>query len=241
VPGKVVDLDEPLAGLWLFPYLVRSDGLAPGVGQVLATPLTAARSDNAPARWDTDPAAGLRAPTSLWIPRYDAEPVLFAYAMDNYVRYTQRISPSTALPVGWRIDLAAAHKGGGRSIVWVFQLDLARQGLLLDTKCLPISDQAAPEPAYDAARFVPIWSTILEAIRTSADRGTDAPILTAASDSEPVPVFLDDAAKQQIHMRVARFGMLLVVAGMLMHAMLMVYFRFSLTNRAGAARPPRVS
>jgi hypothetical protein len=118
-------------------------------------------------------------------------------------------------------------------VVWLFQFDLAQQGLLLDDKCLPISDRAVPEPAYDSARFVPFWSTILEAIRTSADKSTGAAILTAASDSEPVPVLLDDAAGRQIHLRVARFGMLLVIAGMLMHAMLMVWFRFSAANRAG--------
>jgi hypothetical protein len=121
----------------------------------------------------------------------------------------------------------------------VFQLNLAQQGLLLDAGCWPVSDPAAAEPAYDSARFVPFWSTILEAVRTSADKGTDAAILTAATDSEPVPVLLDDATRRQIHMRVARFGMLLVVAGMLMHALLMVWFRFSVANRAEAPRRPR--
>jgi hypothetical protein len=237
VPGKTVGLDQPLAGLWLFPYVVRSDGLAPGVGQMLATPLAATRSGPSSPLWDADPAAGLSAPTSIWMSRYDARPVLFAYAMDNYVRYTQRISPASALPVGWRIDLSAGRKGGGRSVVWVFQLDLAQQGLLLGTGCWPISEPAAPEPAYDSARFVPFWSTILEAIRTSADKGTEAAVLTAASDSEPVPVLLDDATKRQIHMRVARFGMLLALAGMLMHAILMVSFRFSVANRR--RRAPR--
>ncbi|ASY61391.1 hypothetical protein [Sinorhizobium sp. CCBAU 05631] len=236
VPGKeATGSNGPLAGLWLFPYLARSDGLAPGIAQMLATPLTAVRP-SAPARWDTDPAVGLSAPTSLWMSRYDARPVLFAYAMDNYVRFAQRISPSSALPVGWRIELAAGRIGGGKAVVWAFQLDLAQQGLLLDSACRPVSDRTAPEPAYDSARFVPFWSTMLEAIRMSADRGREDAVLTASSYSEPVPVLLDDATKRRIHMRVARFGMLLVLAGMLMHAVLMVWFRFSATNGSQAHR-----
>jgi hypothetical protein len=222
--------DQPLAGLWLFPYLARSDGLGPGVGQMLEAPLTAVRP-GAPAQPTTDPVKGVSAPQSLWLPRYDARPVVFAYAMDNYVRYAQRVSSASPVPIGWRIDLAAGRAKDSKAVVWVFQIDLARQGLLLDSACQPIGDRAAVEPAYDSARFVPFWSTLFDAIATSAEPGDRDPILTAASSERPIPVVMDDATRRLIHMHAAGFGILLVVAGMLIHAVLMIWFRFSASRR----------
>jgi hypothetical protein len=227
-------------GKWLFPYAARADGLPPGAGQIAEAPLMPTRSGG-PVSWAADPTLGIDNPKALWLDRSDARPVLYAYAIDNYIQFHRRISTSSPIPIGWRIDLEGGRttgagpetKASGRAVVWVFAFDLETQGLLLETCVPPLDTDIVPEPAYDFARFAPLWSTVLEAMRASADRGRSEGLLVQSPATEPVPAILEDGDRSRLQMRVARTGMMLIMAGLLIQATLMIWFRFKASKSVG--------
>jgi hypothetical protein len=133
----------------LFPFISQTDGLPPGITEVVDAPLAPARKKGLSGP-NLDPADGLVSPASIWIARRDARPVLFAYVKDNYVVFVQRIAYTSLLPIGWRVDTPDGRIGKQPATIWVFALDLSRQGLLLGAKYGPCPSNS-DRPVFDTS------------------------------------------------------------------------------------------
>jgi hypothetical protein len=204
-----------LDGTWLFPYIADTDGAPTGPDRLGATPINPTRSSAI--QWDQNPIKGLSEPASLWLSNSNAEPVAFAYAMRNYVNFTPSMAASSPVPIGWRADIPSGGAEGGSATVWALRINLDQQGLLL-SDCTKIpGGRRTPEPAFDAARFVPFWKSIIAEVKMSADRSGTLRVQPPSTQPGPDPVLMDEPTRQRVRMREALLPMALIAAGLLVH------------------------
>jgi hypothetical protein len=223
-------------GLMLFPYIARADGSSPSTGASTEAPLRTRRST--PYSDPTlDPALGVQPPRTLWIDRADARAVAFSYARENYTYWADRIFPTSYSPIAWRVDVPAGRIDGRVATVWRYAVDFEDQGLLLQFGCRPTTTQpditkiphgsevSTYEPKYEAGRFFPLWAAVISAARTTAS--PDAELAFSAQGKAVVPaILLDETLRSQIRMRSAELGLQLILAGLLIHSALMIWFRY---------------
>ena len=241
-------MDEPqdrLFGTALFPFAIASPGMPDGFGARSPIPLRPLRLGDNLLAAGVDPASGLDLPATARILMPGAEPVAFSMLPAHlFSRGALATHESSAAPFAWRVDLPdlVNAKRGGR--IWYFSIDPKFQGLLLGNKCHPENKDLLEflctadlprvqsfEPVYEEKRFFTLWLWMLRAARESAVTWqNDAPI--PLSYYSP-PVFVSPAMIAQARIDSATSGLVVISAGVLLHAVFVIWLRWRGRRRGG--------
>ena len=242
VRRRVVPIDhlleegEDMYGTSLFPAAFAGPGLPDGIERLWATPLVPSREP--PLEPGTDPAKTLLKPRSARIMLPYAEPVAFSVLPMLRSAGHLNVLALSAAPLVWRIDLPSSTPDKPAEIVWYFDLDAEKQGLLLPRDCRPERKKVAYfcrpgaeaqrevqsyEPQYDDTRFFPVWLAILRAARTTAAEWRN---LRADPDERvAVPVFMTNQMLLRARVLSASSGLLMLIGGLAGHAVLLLVLR----------------
>ena len=234
VPIKhLLEPGKELHGVPLFPIAFAGPGLPDGIDRLLSTPLVPERNGT-DFRNISDPAQNLLEPRSTRVMLPYARPVAFSAL--PMLRSGSLLSAHafSAAPLAWRIDLPPSPgKRGG--VLWYFDLDAKRQGLLLPESCIPEqkdvdffcrgshSEVQSFEPVYDEMRFFPLWLAVLRAARVSAVAWQDD--TTEPHEQVTVPVFMTSEMLSRARVASASSGLLMLAVSLSGYAAFLILLR----------------
>ena len=230
---------EPLHGVPLFPIAFAGPELPDGIGRLLSTPLVPQR--RATLSPGANPAQTLLEPRSARILLPYARPVAFSALPMLRSDSLLNAHALSVVPLAWRIDLPPSPGGKRGGLLWYFDLDPVKQGLLLPRSCLPerpsveffcerpSGEVQTFEPVYDETRFFAIWLAVLRAARLSAVAWRDN--AEPPRDGAAIPVFMTHEMLSRARVASSSGGLLMLAAGLTGQAVFLIFLRLRQRSR----------